>query len=79
MNNEIRTIICKHTSEMLDHPDKDGIYPTTKFYNDLEKEVERLLLEARLDEARMYIHRSPELTVTRIFYLTAQLEKLKEK
>jgi len=31
----LRTIICKHTSEMLDNPGECEIYPTTKFYNDL--------------------------------------------
>ncbi len=32
---ELRDIIHKHTSEMLDNPDAYGIYPTTKFYNNL--------------------------------------------
>jgi len=32
---ELRTIIYKHTSEMLDNPVKYGIYPTAKFYNNL--------------------------------------------
>ncbi len=32
---ELRDIIHKHTSEMLDNPDDYGIYPTTKFYNNL--------------------------------------------
>ena len=31
----LRDIIVKHTSEMLDNPDEYGIYPTTKFYNNL--------------------------------------------
>lgn len=32
---DLRAIICKHTSEMLDNPDEYGIYPTTRFYNNL--------------------------------------------
>lgn len=36
---ELRNIIVKHTSIMLDNPDKYGIYPTGKFYNNLEKEI----------------------------------------
>ena len=37
MNNKerLRTIICKHTSEMLDNPGECEIYPTSKFYNNL--------------------------------------------
>ena len=31
----LRDIIVKHTSEMLDNPDRYGIYRTTKFYNNL--------------------------------------------
>ena len=34
---ELRTIIVKHTSEMLDNPGECGIYPTGKFYNNLIK------------------------------------------
>ena len=39
--NDLRTIICKHTSEMLDNPDKYDIYPTTKFYNNLIEAIEQ--------------------------------------
>ena len=35
----LRKIIVKNTSEMLDHPDKYGIYPTTTFYNNLERDI----------------------------------------
>lgn len=38
---ELRTIIVKHTSEMLDNPDKYEIYPTTKFYNDLIEAISK--------------------------------------
>ena len=30
-----RTRVCEIISEMLDNPDKTGIYPTGKAYNDL--------------------------------------------
>ena len=33
----MRKEICKIVSEMLDNPDKCGIYPTTKCYNELVK------------------------------------------
>jgi len=32
----IRTEICNSISEMLDNPDENGIYPTTKCYDRLE-------------------------------------------
>jgi len=35
----LRTLIVKHTSEMLDNPGDLGIYPTTKFYNNLEAAI----------------------------------------
>lgn len=35
-----RKEICQIISEMLDHPDKNGIYPTTKAYEKLEKYME---------------------------------------
>ena len=41
--NDLRTIICKHTSEMLDNPDKYDIYPTTKFYNNLIEAIEQYI------------------------------------
>ena len=43
MREEIRTLIVKHTSEMLDNPDEYEIYPTTKFYSDLENELLTLI------------------------------------
>lgn len=38
----LRKIIVDNTSEMLDNPDKSGIYPTTKFYDNLEREIYEL-------------------------------------
>lgn len=35
----LRKTIVKHTSEMLDNPDENEIYPTTKFYNNLEADI----------------------------------------
>lgn len=42
MNEQLRYIIYKRTSEMLDKPDSSGIYPTTKFYNDVINDVQNL-------------------------------------
>lgn len=42
---QVRDIIVKNTSEMLDNPDPVGIYPTTKFYNNLESEIKQWALE----------------------------------
>lgn len=36
---ELRKIIVNATSEMLDEPDENGIYKTSKFYDRLEKEI----------------------------------------
>lgn len=36
-----RSEICKIVSEMLDNPDKDGIYPTTRCYEQLDALIER--------------------------------------
>ena len=52
---ELRTIICKHTSEMLDNPDKYGIYPTTKFYNNL---IQAILT---MEQERGFVKTSPSL------------------
>ena len=35
-----RTAICKIISEMLDHPDEHGIYPTSTAYTRLEHYME---------------------------------------
>lgn len=40
---DIRKEVCRMTSEMLDNPDQHGIYPTTKFYNDMEQFIRQLL------------------------------------
>ena len=40
---ELRDIIVEHTSKMLDNPDTLGIYPTTRFYNDLESAIKALI------------------------------------
>lgn len=57
---KIRTIMVKHTSEMLDNPNKHDIYPTTKFYNNLEADIKALIdeavLEARIDELTTQAH-----------------------
>lgn len=35
LSETILNLVCKHVSEMLDNPDKFGIYPTTKLYSNL--------------------------------------------
>lgn len=40
---ELRGKICKIISAMLDNPDKYGIYPTTKCYDQLENLIKDLL------------------------------------
>jgi hypothetical protein len=37
-----RTVICKIISRMLDNPDKQGIYPTSTAYAELEHYVEKV-------------------------------------
>ena len=39
MDDEVRTVICDLMSEMLDHPDSNGIYPTSKFMWKMEKYI----------------------------------------
>ncbi len=41
-----REEICKIISEMLDHPDKYGIYPTGKCYNELEELIQKVRVQA---------------------------------
>lgn len=41
-----RTIICNIISEMLDNPDKYGIYPTSTAYARLEHYIEGVRIEA---------------------------------
>jgi len=41
-----RTAICDIISEMLDNPDKIGIYPTTVCFDKLEKYTEGVRAEA---------------------------------
>ncbi len=40
-----RKEICRIISEMLDHPNENGIYPTTKAYDELEKYMEEVRKE----------------------------------
>jgi len=47
--NKDRTEICNIISKMLDAPDESGIYPTTIAYTELEKYIERVRMEARVD------------------------------
>ena len=37
-----RQVICNIISNMLDHPDEHGIYPTTKAYNELEEYIAKI-------------------------------------
>jgi hypothetical protein len=46
-----RTAICKIISKMLDNPDKDGIYPTSTAYTELEHYIEDVRAEAIADAA----------------------------
>jgi len=46
MSNEDRTEICKIISEMLDNPDKHGIYPTSTAYTSLEHYAEQVRYSA---------------------------------
>ena len=41
-----RTEICRIISEMLDNPDKHGIYPTSTAYTKLELYIEQVRMEA---------------------------------
>ena len=46
MTDKDRTAICNIVSEMLDSPDKSGIYPTTVCYEKLEQLIEEARTEA---------------------------------
>ncbi len=48
MSDRDRTEICNIISEMLDNPNKYGIYPTGRAYDKLEKYMERKNDLARL-------------------------------
>ena len=41
-----RTVICKIISKMLENPDKNGIYPTSTAYAELEHYVEMVRCES---------------------------------
>ncbi len=41
-----RSKVCNIISEMLDHPDEYGIYPTTKACNQLERLLQKVRFEA---------------------------------
>lgn len=43
--NDIRGEICRIVSEMLDNPDKYGIYPTTRCYDQLEFLIKHLRMQ----------------------------------
>jgi len=43
MKEDIRGEICKIISKMLDSPDKYGIYPTTKCYDELEVLINNII------------------------------------
>jgi hypothetical protein len=49
---ELRKLIVEKTSEMLDNPDSYGIYPTTHFYDELERGIVRLLAATPQPPAR---------------------------
>ncbi|MDY6896288.1 MAG: hypothetical protein SVO01_12870 [Thermotogota bacterium] len=40
-----RTVICNIMSELLDNPDRSGIYPTSKAYDALENYIESVRVE----------------------------------
>jgi len=43
MEKDIRSRICQIISEMLDNPDKLGIYPTTECYDKLEEWIKEIV------------------------------------
>ena len=49
MGKEIRGEICKIISKMLDNPDKYGIYPTGKCYDELEVLITNIIWEIGAD------------------------------
>lgn len=59
IDSKLRKLIVKHTSEMLDNPNEYEIYPTGKFYNDLEADLIQLIarevLEGRIETAESLI------------------------
>jgi hypothetical protein len=46
MKTDIRSAIVYRISNMLDHPDRRGIYPTTECYDGLEKDLRKIAVEA---------------------------------
>lgn len=45
-SNNDRGVICKIISEMLDNPDKSGVYPTSTCYTRLEHYIKQVRMEA---------------------------------
>ena len=89
LSDELRDIIVKHTSAMLDNHDKYGIYPTTKFYDDLVAAITtayaEAIREARIDELnyckKYMISTSPfisEIIEPRLAALSAEKPQEKE-
>lgn len=54
---DLRQIIVAATSDMLDHPNAHGIYPTSKFYDRLEVELAEYI-EGRATHAGISISSS---------------------
>jgi len=49
-NDVVRSEICRLMSEMLDNPDKNGIYPTSKFMWEMETYILERLETAQHDD-----------------------------
>ena len=76
---KIRDIIVKNTSEMLDNPDEYGIYPTTRFYNKLEKEIRSWALEERKDERKKVTEEIKKKNAPEIEKVNKYIKELEEK
>ena len=84
---EIRTKICELMSEMLDNPDQDGIYPTSKFMWEMEtyilsfqKRITELELNLKAFYSRNRIQEKNELKISIINNLKEIYKKvLKEQ
>lgn len=70
---DLREIIVNATSEMLDEPDQNGLYKTTRFYNRLEKEVEEYIASMPTDQN---FHKLMLQTVKNSEHVTPRLQNV---
>ena len=84
LEEQIRDISFETISEMLDNPDSYGIYPTTKAFERIDREVLNLIAQERrkakieeLENFRAFVPYNPA-TLDQLNYRIAELKEDKE-